>query len=392
MKRTLARVALMLVATLVALLLAEGAARLADMRPPAHQLRAVYGVQNKKDVFLQQWGTDVLMKKSPEGPLREVRGEFLAGIRFKLCYDVSAGHRRPFMDEAGCVVIDINDEHLRGPLVPVPKPADTYRIAAVGDSFTFGDGVPYEVTWVHQLQQLVQARIDGTRDPPAVPAGTTGGPTRVDSVNLGVPGYTIKDVHTYLKYKGLAYDPDLVVYGLFLNDFFFQGTGEDRQLGAVYQAANGPPEGLASVSVLYDMYRRGAAKTQLSAMTAQQYFDAYDEQGEAWETGRRYLRKMVEAVDEWRVMTKRDIDFVVVIFPVLVNLDGDYPYAGLHEQLHGLLDEFGVRYVDLLPAYRGQDTPSLWVHPTDHHPNEIGHGLAAWAIDEALADLLPPRD
>ncbi len=379
MKRTLAKMALLVLATTVALLLAEGAARLTDTRPPAHQLRGVFGVQGKKDVFLQQWGTDVLMKRSPEGPLREVRGEFLPGIHFKLCYDVSFGFARPYMDDNGCVEIQINAEHLRGPLVPVPKPEGTYRIAAVGDSFTFGDGVPYEVTWVHQLQQLVQARLDGTRD----------APTRADSVNLGVPGYTIKDVHTYMKHKGLAYDPDLLLYGLFLNDFFFQGTGEDRQLGDAYQAANGPSEGLAAVSVLYDMYRRGAAQTKLSAMTAQQYFDAYDEQGEAWETGRRYLRKMVEATDEWRVMTKRDMDFVVVIFPVLVNLDGDYPYAALHEQLHRLLDEFGVRYVDLLPAFRGHDAASLWVHPTDHHPNEIGHALATQAIGEALADLLP---
>ena len=41
--------------------------------------------------------------------------------------------------------------------------------------------------------------------------------------------------------------------------------------------------------------------------------------------------------------------------------------------------------LDLQPAFAGHDGPELWVHPTNQHPNEIGHRIAGTALYEFLA-------
>jgi hypothetical protein len=44
----------------------------------------------------------------------------------------------------------------------------------------------------------------------------------------------------------------------------------------------------------------------------------------------------------------------------------------------------GLEVIDLAPAFAGRRTESLWVHPSDHHPNGSAHALAARALVEGL--------
>lgn len=42
--------------------------------------------------------------------------------------------------------------------------------------------------------------------------------------------------------------------------------------------------------------------------------------------------------------------------------------------------------IDLLPVYSAYQDKDLWVNPTDQHPNEIAHKLAAESLSDFLAD------
>jgi hypothetical protein len=42
--------------------------------------------------------------------------------------------------------------------------------------------------------------------------------------------------------------------------------------------------------------------------------------------------------------------------------------------------------LDLFDAFRGRDGPSLWVHPTNQHPNEEAHAIAAEALGRFLRE------
>lgn len=77
------------------------------------------------------------------------------------------------------------------------KPADTYRVLFLGDSFVLGWGVRMEDTISRQLEQLLQARFSHKK---------------VEVINAAFAcGYSPDTYYVYLKHRGLSLNPDLVV-------------------------------------------------------------------------------------------------------------------------------------------------------------------------------------
>lgn len=81
------------------------------------------------------------------------------------------------------------------------KSANTFRILMLGDSVTFGHGA------VHDYPSLLEGMLKQWR-----PA------TDWQVWNLGVPGYNTSQELAHLRELGLAYQPDLVIVGFFIND------------------------------------------------------------------------------------------------------------------------------------------------------------------------------
>ena len=87
-------------------------------------------------------------------------------------------------------------------------------------------------------------------------------------------------------------------------------------------------------------------------------------------------------------MRERGGRFLVASWPLLVDLDA-YPFTAADETIARFCEGAGIPRLDLRAALQGQTAESLWVHPVDHHPNEIAHRLAAGALAprvRALAD------
>jgi hypothetical protein len=89
-----------------------------------------------------------------------------------------------------------------------------------------------------------------------------------------------------------------------------------------------------------------------------------------------------------RRMRERGGHFLVASWPLLVDLDA-YPFAAADEAIARFCAEAGIMRLDLRTALRGHTAESLWVHPVDHHPNEIAHGLAAEALLGPVRALAP---
>lgn len=89
-----------------------------------------------------------------------------------------------------------------------PKAPGTFRIVAVGDSLTYGYGVAAEQAWPAQLEHSL------------------GGEFRVEVLNLGVCGAQSEEVLGTLRRFLPRVQPDLVLYGVCLNDFLPAGRGE----------------------------------------------------------------------------------------------------------------------------------------------------------------------
>jgi lysophospholipase L1-like esterase len=83
------------------------------------------------------------------------------------------------------------------------KPAGTFRILCLGDSWTFGANVPQDQTYPRQLGQLLQGRFPGAR---------------FEVLNLGVLGYSSFQGIELLRSQAIEWDPDFVILGFGMND------------------------------------------------------------------------------------------------------------------------------------------------------------------------------
>jgi lysophospholipase L1-like esterase len=96
-----------------------------------------------------------------------------------------------------------NAEGYRGPVVPVPKPAGTYRIVLLGESTTHGYGVADSETIDTYLRQDLAGKIPASR---------------VEVVNLAFDGYDAYQIRQRLLSDGLPRSPDLVIVNTGIND------------------------------------------------------------------------------------------------------------------------------------------------------------------------------
>jgi len=93
--------------------------------------------------------------------------------------------------------VHINSHGTRGPEFATAKPANTVRVLSLGDSRTFGWGLPDEKTYARQLEALLQQHLD---------KGKT-----VEVINAGVNAWSFPQMQVFFRDIGLKWAPDFVV-------------------------------------------------------------------------------------------------------------------------------------------------------------------------------------
>ena len=89
-----------------------------------------------------------------------------------------------------------NSQGYRGPEVTLDKPGGVFRVLALGDSYTWGDGVGDDEVWVRLLERNLASC----------------GPVEV--INAGFVGRNTVGEADYLQSKGRLLQPDLVILGV----------------------------------------------------------------------------------------------------------------------------------------------------------------------------------
>jgi hypothetical protein len=254
---------------------------------------------------------------------------------------------------------------------PDSKASGRRRVAVVGDSFTEGQGVNEPDTYVRRLESRLNAAEPGLWDVRNCARRATDFPA-------------LDEVFT----AAWQYEPDVVVYGMVLNDAARAPEFEARQ-GYVNdwildhtRMQDGPPldPGLldsrlwAFVSDRWEARRIGRESTRW-------YRDMYGPPNAGgWTRTQQSIREMD------RRTRARGARFAVALWPLLVDLGPRYPFAEAHETIRRFCATAGIPFVDLRGALAGHDVEALWVHPLDHHPNEIAHQLAAEALLPLVQD------
>ncbi len=346
------------------LLLAEGAARLLDLGPERFHHPWHLESPNKHH------GLDVY----PSNP----RGAFDLDLRDPATFDTLKKKDIPHLERARsrtpyAVAGSYNAELCRQDPVG-PNKEGQPRVLIIGDSFSEGQGVSQDQPFAPVLQKLLADQGH-----------------EIEVINCGRRGYNFPDLLEWTE-RHLPYEPDLVVYAMILNDPVLTPEFKKRQKfiddwildrRRMVLPNEHMPETPWWRPRLWSIWQEAKAKARVGRETTTWYQEVLGEPNQAgFEETLVLMQRMRDASE------KKGARFVVVMLPLLVGLEGDYPFDEAHRTMARACKEHKLDFFDLLPAFSGKNSSSLWVHETDRHPNEIAHRIIARGLIKPVLDRL----
>ncbi len=269
-----------------------------------------------------------------------------------------------------CVEYRRSKEANRDHDLSIEPPSGVLRIAGIGDSFAFGEGVPLEQSLFKQMEALLGERYE------VFNAAQNGVNLRMELdilKRLLRVGYWSRALVVFIVNDIMLTD-ELRQQQDYINDLIII---RDQHLETHQARAwfTGRSRLLWTIGSYLDLRR-------IKRNTVDWYFDSYDSAHNA--------ANLFELTRDLRQLAGLpDCRIAFVLYPLMEGLEGDYPLAPIHETVARMAREAGLEVLDLTPAFRGQNTSALQVHSADHHPNGQAHAIAAKAIVEWLRRDVP---
>ncbi|MCK4509929.1 MAG: hypothetical protein KAU27_15370 [Desulfuromonadales bacterium] len=297
-------------------------------------------------IFTQTVAYDVEMWRYA----REVK---TAGVTLGLRFE----HRPNVHAHLMGVDVAINADGLRNREIARQKPEGVVRLAVVGDSVTFGWGVPQDQTYPKQLEVLLNQQQ---------PLGPE---VSFEVINFGVGNYTAADSVAMLRYKALKYQPDMIIYGAFINDAEIPR-----------ETVSGPSLLRHSLAAVLIWGRLDRLWRQLGLRDDYQdyYLGLYRQGGE----GRQRVGETLQAMA--KLSQLQQVTMVVAWLPELHAASGD-PFASVRTFYRNAAAENGATFIDLQESLPDNNRQRYWVSPDDAHPNAEACGLFARQIASQLS-------
>ncbi len=118
-----------------------------------------------------------------------------------LCFRMKSKFKGYHVDPEFTVKNETNSKGLRDREIDYQRKLCIMRILALGDSFTFGNGVEAHESYPKALERLFNK-----------------GPIVAEVINAGVNGYGTYNELVYLKQEGYKYRPDIILLGFHVNN------------------------------------------------------------------------------------------------------------------------------------------------------------------------------
>lgn len=254
-----------------------------------------------------------------------------------------------------------------------PKPPGVYRIAFLGDSFAFGQGIREEERMSNLLERELKKRLGG-----------------IEVLNFGNPGHNTADEVKVLKTDVLPeVAPDFVLLQWYVNDLEYRpaapaveasGAGTGKTGG---DFVNEFKQKMLNVSVIYFLLADVVHRVR-DMLVVSHADETYSRVGdpESFES-REAEKAMVEFIRSARAS---NVPVGIVLVPHLLPLkNGAYPFLYLHKRVLSLCEREGITCVDLLPVmepYLKDETKymQLWVNRFDSHMGPFANELAVHRV------------
>ena len=285
--------------------------------------------------------------------------------------------RRRYDKESQPYFIAINSKGLRDVEHAYEKPAGVVRIVVIGDSFVFGAG---GVEQGKRFSDILQASTKNT-----------------EVINMGVPAYGTDQEYLYLATEGLKYHPDIVLLCAYYNDFSesFSTLNPSNGRPKGYISLNGDQLVIhpAEFSLFYRLaehsYLLGLAQLELSKMS--RVYDRAMRRGHGVLTHDERLatfKQLYVSADE--VCRQHGAAFVLVYLPFQRQFQ---PWL-IQKVMDELAAQHGMRTLDLMEPIKLENRVTPSYLPNDIHFNEHGHEIVARELLNYLTSsgLLMPQN
>lgn len=273
------------------------------------------------------------------------------------------------------VQVDINSDGYRDSEFIQPKQGSQRVIAMLGDSFTFGQGVPQDEASPAILQKLLNSKM------------------RADKFrvwNLGVSGYNTVQESYVLKSFVLEKQPAWVILGYNMNDYepinvppvenTRSRTEESRYPKWIRDIAEG------DIHVVKLLFHKGGVMIRkfrpqwFHSSYVEDVLKQYTGSGDGWKEVSGLIAEMN------RLCQERGIGFTVALLPAMFDFS-HHPFARAHEVVADFCKSNGIDFIDVTSDFADEEVKGMVVSILDPHPNPKAQRIFA----EALARHLLPR-
>ena len=263
---------------------------------------------------------------------------------------------------------DFIGRHARGPEIRVnslgfrerdipPRHPDRYRIAVVGDSITWGQGLEARERYSDRLGEFLGQRHE--------------------VFNFGQPG-----THDHMEQlaRALSTSPDFVLLQLYLTAFETPEMVRPRPYPLLPESLD---RRLEPASMLYDLLGIQWTRLQqeLGVVESYEQYLARNLRDPDSPNSRAAFGPLRDFILRAR---RTGVPAGIVLFPATDAMGPNgsgYPFGYLHDRVAALCAELQIPCLDLLPAFsRVEDPRTLWVSPFDAHPNADTNRRAAYEL------------
>ncbi len=298
-------------------------------------------------------------------------------------------------DNWGGVRVKVNSKGLRGPELPYARPAEVRRILYLGDSVTFGFGLPLQDTFPHQAELLLEEATGHD----------------IETVNAGVGGHAPWQEHAFLVSEGIRYEPDIVVLTFVLNDVNLDVNAPRGGASQGYQLRNSilsTRDLLARRSfIFYAVQKIGArlrfgreiqaGARQEEEASVRLLAEAPDDAGvrAAWDVT---LRDLAQTVDYCR---ESGVPLILVASPFTFQFQDPERLSAPQEVLRRFAEAGKVLFLDLLgalcpdPAAPACDPAPLFLdedHFSSQGARSVAARLATFILERGLLEAQRRRE
>lgn len=270
-----------------------------------------------------------------------------------------------------------NSQGVRGPEYGPEPPEGTFRVLAIGDSHTFGNGLVLADTWPGMLEQV------GNRHGPRVEV-INGGLAATDTWQHDILGLRLAQ----------RYNPDAVIVAVYINDVREPFVPDERHVirsNSRVQRVKYLLKRSAIVAATHDAYRGFRAG---QALNGEPNWDQKVIQGSddpaidrAWSQVETSLR----SIRDWS--NDMGIPLLVFALPHRAQVGGIMDSEVHGQKLRDITQRNGIQFLDLLTALKAaHDThgKGLFI-PWDGHNSAVANEVIAEEVYGQIADAIAVR-